>query len=109
LSGIVALILLVVMFLGWANALQRRIRVFSEWAWAGHKGLVADAKPKTNWLNPIGRAIRPVTDIVYRTVWRKGLVSILGIMLGIVAIIAFVPYWLPKLLWRLFRPRPWMA
>jgi hypothetical protein len=105
LSGIVALILLALLFFWWADALQRRIKVFSEWAWAGHKGLVASAKPKTSWLNPVGRAIRPVTGFLYRTVWRRALVFILGIGLGIIAMILFVPYWLPKL----FRRRPWMA
>jgi uncharacterized protein (DUF2235 family) len=105
LSGIVALILLALMFFGWANALQRRIRVFSEWAWAGHKGMAAAAKPSTNWLNPIARAMRPITGFLYRTVWRKAAVSILGIGLGMVAIILFSPYWIVKM----FRRRPWMA
>lgn len=106
LSGIVALIFLALVFFWWSGALQRRIEVYSEWAWAKHKGLVATARPKRTWLNAVARPLRPVTAFLYRWVWRETVVRALGIVLGVVALIALSPYWL----WRILRPRrPWMA
>src|SRR5262249_41136364 len=60
LSGIVAAVLLALLFFSWSDALHHRIQIFSEWAWAKHKwrapgqpGLVESAKPKTDWRNPM--------------------------------------------------------
>jgi len=103
LSGIVSLVLLAIVFLWWAGVLQKRIWVYSEWAWAKHKALVPSAKPKTHWLNPIARTLRPVTGFLYRTIWRKGLVWLLAVPLAFVALIVFTPVWATKL----FRRPSW--
>ena len=106
LSGIVALALLALLFFKVSDALQRRIDLHAEWAWKGSKALKQLAGPQANWLNTVGRAMRPITAFLYRWVWRRVVVSILGIALGILALILFSPYWITRVL----RPsRPWMA
>jgi uncharacterized protein (DUF2235 family) len=111
LTGIVAAVLLAFMFFSWSDALHRRIEVFSEWAWAKHKvrspgqlGLLASAQPPTDWRNPVARFIRPITAFLYRTVWRKFFVLLLGWVLGLVALAVFSPVWILSM----FRRRPWM-
>jgi hypothetical protein len=104
LSGIVGLLLLAWSFFIWSEKMQRRIAVHAEWAWSGAKNLVAAAQPKTDWHNAVARRLRPITAWLYRWVWRKVVVAVLGIVLGVVALILFSPYWL----FRIFRRRPWM-
>ncbi|HEY1474240.1 MAG TPA: DUF2235 domain-containing protein [Pseudolabrys sp.] len=104
LSGIVSLALLAWAFLFWSRKLEQRIEVLAEWAWASHKGLAAAAQPKTDWHNVVARPLRPVTALFYRGIWRGGLVPLLGIVIGVVALVLLSPYWL----WRVFRRRPWM-
>jgi len=105
LSGLVSLALLALAFFGWSRKLERRIRVMAEWAWASQKGLTTAAKPKTDWRNIVARALRPVTALLYRHIWRGVFVPVLGIAIGVVALIALSPI----LLWRALRRRPWMA
>jgi uncharacterized protein (DUF2235 family) len=105
LSGIVSLLLLAWAFFIWSDKLERRIEVFAEWAWAAHKGLAAGARPKTDWHNAVARALRPITRFFYRYIWRGIFVPIIGIIIGLVALVLFSPYWI----WRVFRHQPWMA
>jgi hypothetical protein len=104
LSGIVALALLAWAFFMWSGKLERRIEVLAEWAWAGHKCLPAGAKPKTDWRNAVARMLRPITAFFYRWLWRGIFVPLLGIAIGIVALVLLSPYWI----WRLLRSKPWM-
>jgi hypothetical protein len=46
-----------------------------------------------------------VTAWVYRAVWRAVLVNLLGIGLGVLALILLSPFWI----WRVVRRRPWIA
>lgn len=105
LSGLLALALLALVFFVWTDRLHKRIEVHAEWAWARQKGLPAAAKPKTDWYNAVARPLRPVTAWVYRAVWRAVLVNLLGIGLGVLALILLSPFWI----WRVVRRRPWMA
>jgi hypothetical protein len=105
LSGIVSLLLLAWSFFCWSKKMEQRIEVLAEWAWARHKGLAAAAKPKTDWHNVVARALRPVTGLLYRWLWRGIFVPVLGIGLGLAAMVLLSPIWI----WRLLRRRPWMA
>jgi len=105
LSGIVSLLLLGWVFFFWSSKLERRIEVLAEWAWAGHKGLLPGARPKTDWRNTVARALRPITGWLYRRIWRRVFVPLLGIVIGFAALILLSPFWI----WRTLRRRPWMA
>lgn len=105
LSGIVSLGLLAWSFFCWSKKMEQRIEVLAEWAWAGHKRLAAAAKPETDWHNVVARALRPVTAFLYRWLWRGVFVPVLGIGLGLAALVLLSPYWI----WRMIRRRPWMA
>ena len=105
LSGIVSLLLLAWAFFFWSKKLDSRIEALAEWAWAGHKGLAASAQPKTDWHNVVARALRPVTAFLYRRLWRGIVVPVLGIAIGLAALVLLSPIWI----WRVLRRRPWMA
>lgn len=105
LSGIVSLAALAWAFFIWSPRLERRIEVLAEWAWAGPKVLDQAAQPRTDWHNPVARALRPVTGAFYRWVWRGLFVPLLGIVLGIVGLVLLSPFWIRRTL----RRRPWMA
>ena len=85
--------------------MEALVEVFAEWAWARHKGLAAAAQPQTDWHNVVARALRPVTAFLYRWLWRGVFVPVLGIGLGLAALVLLSPYWI----WRVLRRRPWMA
>lgn len=104
LTGIVSVVLLAWAFFIWSEKMQRRIALHVEWAWASAKELVPAAKPQTDWHNSVARRLRPVTAFLYRWVWRRVVVWLLGIVLGAAALILFSPYWI----FRVFRRRPWM-
>ncbi len=107
-SGIVSLALLAWSFFCWSKKLEQRIEVLAEWAWAGHKGLAAAARPKSDWHNRVARALRPITGWLYRGVWRGIFVPLLGIAIGIAVLIVAIllsPIWI----WGKLRRRPWMA
>ncbi|HEX5210231.1 MAG TPA: DUF2235 domain-containing protein [Pseudolabrys sp.] len=105
LSGVVSLALLAWTFFIWSSRLEQRIEDLAEWAWAAHKGLAAAAEPKTDWRNVVARVLRPITGWLYRNIWRGLLVPLLGIAIGVVALVLLSPYWI----WRVFRRKPWMA
>ena len=102
LSGIVSLALLAWAFFFLVEKIGSRL---AEWAWAGHKRLAAAAQPKTDWHNVVARALRPVTAFLYRWLWRGVFVPVLGIGLGLAALMILSPYWI----WRTLCRRPWMA
>lgn len=104
-TGLVALALLAFVFFVWSNRLQQRIEVHAEWAWARQKGLPATARPNTSWYNTVARRLRPITAWLYTWVWRMVFVNLLGIVLGLLALIPFLLIWIS----RVFRRRPWMA
>lgn len=85
--------------------MEALVEVFAEWAWARHKGLAAAAQPQTDWHNVVARALRPVTSFLYRWLWRGVFVPVLGIGLGLAALVLLSPYWI----WRMLRHGPWMA
>lgn len=108
LSGIVALVLLGYLFYIASNQLDRRIEVLAEWAWRGHKHLPAAAQPTVDWRNHIARALRPLTLFFYAQIWRRGVVLILGLILGVTGLavaILLSPFWI----WGKLRTKPWMA
>jgi uncharacterized protein (DUF2235 family) len=106
LTGIVALLLLAWAFFVWSEKMQRRIAVQAEWAWSAHKHLVPAARPPADWHNSVARFLRPITAFLYRWVWRETVVRVLGVVLGLVALVVLSPYWI----WRVLHPRrPWMA
>jgi len=110
LTGLLAAGLLALVFFLWSPKLEKRIETHAEWAWAEHKFLGMEAQPKTGAYNWIARPLRPVTAFLYRWIWRKGVVNVLGILLGLLALLLLSPYWI----WRLFirpiyyRP-PWLT
>jgi hypothetical protein len=101
----VALALLAWMFFSLSTKFQNRIGVYAEWAWAAHKKLVPAARPPTNWQHGVARKLRGITAALYR-VWLKLLVPVLGVALGVIALVVLSPYWIPR---TLRRRRPWMA
>jgi uncharacterized protein (DUF2235 family) len=105
LTGIVSLALLAWAFFIWSKKMEALVEVFAEWAWARHKGLAAATQPQTDWHNVVARALRPVTAFLYRWLWRGVFVPVLGIGLGLAALVLLSPYWI----WRMLRHRPWMA
>ena len=104
-SGIVSLALLAWAFIFWSSKLERRIKDHAEWAWAAYSGLTSAAKPQTDWHNTVARALRPITGWLYSRIWRGSLVPLLGIVIGVIALVVLSPFWI----WRLLRRRPWMA
>ncbi len=109
LSGIVALALLAWAFFRWSEQIQRRIALHAEWAWAAHKNLTAGAAPSKTWHNRVARKARPITAFLYRWVWQPVVAFVLGIVLGVLALVLLSPF----LLWRMLRGivrgrRPWM-
>jgi uncharacterized protein (DUF2235 family) len=104
-SGIVSILLLIWVFQFWSAKLEQRIEDLAEWAWAKQKGLAAAAQPKTDWHNAVARVLRPVTAFLYRWITRRLIVPVLGIGLGLAALVLLSPYWI----WRTLRRRPWMA
>jgi hypothetical protein len=105
LTAILALVVLAVLFFWVSRALQARIGQFAEWGWAAQKGLPADGALEPNWMNAIARPGRKISGWVYRNLWLGFVVNVIGIVLGVVAIVVSSPYWI----WRVFRRRPWMA
>jgi hypothetical protein len=108
LSGIVPLAPLAWVFFVWSKRLEQRIEDLAEWAWASHKGLAPAAEPKPDWRNRVASAFRPFTSFFYRRIWRRGVVPILGITLGLIGLagaILLSPIWI----WRKLRRPPWMA
>jgi uncharacterized protein (DUF2235 family) len=105
LSAVVSLALLAYVFFVWSPKFQRRIAVHAEWAWAAHKKLEPEARPKTDWHNSVARALRPITAKLYRALLAV-LVPVLGWLIGILALVLFSPLWLSRLL---RRKRCWMA
>jgi uncharacterized protein (DUF2235 family) len=104
-TAILALVVLAVLFFWVSRALQARIGKFAEWGWAAQKGLPADGALEPNWMNAIARPGRRISGWVYRNLWLGFVVNVIGIVLGVVAIVVSSPYWI----WRVFRRRPWMA
>jgi uncharacterized protein (DUF2235 family) len=104
LSSALALTLLAVSFFWIAERLQDRIAAHAEWAWAAQKGLPLHGEPSADWLNTIARPGRVFTAWLYR-LWRAFFVYVAGYVLGIIALIAFSPFWV----FRVFRRRAWMA
>ncbi len=87
LTAMISLGLLAWSFLSWSRKLETRIETLAEWAWAEQKFLPPAARPATGWQNAVAKTLRPVTGFLYRYVWRKILVNLLGIMLGVAALI----------------------
>jgi uncharacterized protein (DUF2235 family) len=105
LTAVVSLVLLAVLFFVVSGALQRRVAGYAEWAWADQKGLPPTGAPQPNWLNAIARPGRKVSAWIYRWVWLGIVVNLVGIIIGLSALVVASPYWI----WRVFRRRPWMA
>lgn len=105
LTAIVSWGLLAWAFFIWSNRLEQRIEVLAEWAWAGHKGLPAAARPNGDWRNYVARMLRPVTGWLYTWVWRGFCVNLLGVGIGAVMMTVL----LPIMRLRDLRRRPWMA
>jgi uncharacterized protein (DUF2235 family) len=103
LSGVLGLALLALFFFKITADLQARIGAHAEWAWGAQKGLPAQSALQPNWLNSIARVGRPITAFLYR-IWRGVLVNVLGIAIGVVALIVLLPFWL----WRVLRRPAWM-
>jgi hypothetical protein len=53
-------------------------------------------------MNAIARPGRRISGWVYRNLWLGFVVNVIGIVLGVVAIVVSSPYWI----WRVFRRRP---
>jgi len=85
-----------------ADDLQDRISARAEWA--AQKALPEQSAPGPSWLNRIARKGRVVTAWLY-WLWRQLIVHVLGVVIGVVALILFSPYWI----FRVFRRREWMA
>jgi uncharacterized protein (DUF2235 family) len=105
LSGIASLLLLAWLFFSLSTKFQKRIAVYAESAWASQKKLVRAARPKANWQHSAARKLRGVTAPLYQ-LWLKVLVPVLGISIGLVALVLLSPYWILR---TLRRRRPWMA
>ncbi len=103
LSGVLVLLLLALFFFKITGALQARISACAEWAWGAQKGLPPDAVPPLTLLNTVATVGRPITAFLYR-IWRGLLVNVLGITIGVVALILLLPFWL----WRVLRRPAWM-
>jgi hypothetical protein len=108
LSGVLSLALLAWLFFRVSTRLEARIKVLAEWSWATHKGLPATARPMTDWRNAVARALRPVTQLFYRVVWRGIFVPAIGILIGLVVLaVALItsPFWV----WSRLKRPVWMA
>jgi uncharacterized protein (DUF2235 family) len=105
LTAILSLAILALLFFRVSNALQARIGQTAEWGWAAQKGLPPNGAPEPNWMNTIARPGRKISGWIYRNVWLGVAVNVIGFFIGLVALVAFSPYWI----WRVFRRRPWMA
>jgi uncharacterized protein (DUF2235 family) len=105
LTAVVSLTLLATLFFVVSATLQRRIAAYAEWAWGDQKGLPPADAPAPNWLNAIARPGRKISGWLYRALWLGVVVNLIGIVLGVMALIVSSPYWI----WRVFRRRPWMA
>jgi len=106
LTAIVTGLLLAWCFFRWSVKLDQRIEAHAEWAWAGAKGLSPSAsRPQPNWHNAVARRLRPITTGLYRLAMAI-VIPLLGIVLGLVALVVFSPVWLRTVFQR---TRPWMA
>jgi hypothetical protein len=104
-TAALSLALLALLFFKVSGALQRRIDAYAEWAWGDQKGLWPASVPKSTLLNAIARPGRKASAFVHRTLWLGIVVNLVGICLGVVALVVLSPYYA----WLARRRRPWMA
>ena len=105
LTAVLSLGLLAWLFFRKSEDLQDRIKARAEWAWSAQKELEARYAPKPGWLNSVARYGRPTTAwLCYY--YRKLIVHVLGIAIGVAALVPLTLFGL----WRgLFKRRKWLA